>query len=29
VFSMLYKDYNKRVQVSVAMHGEYAYDFTA
>jgi len=29
VFHMLYKDYNKRVQVSVAMHGEYAYDFTA
>jgi hypothetical protein len=29
VFSMLFKDYNKRVQVSVAMHGEYAYDFTA
>jgi hypothetical protein len=29
VFSMLFKDYNGRVQVSVAMHGEYAYDFTA
>jgi hypothetical protein len=29
VFSMLYKDYNGRVQVSVAMHGEFAYDFTA
>lgn len=28
VFSMLFKDYNKRVQVSVAMYGEYAYDFT-
>ena len=29
VFSMLFKDYNQRVQVSVAMFGEYAYDFTA
>jgi hypothetical protein len=29
VFSMLYKDYNGRVQVSVARHGEFAYDFTA
>ena len=29
VLHMLYKDYNKRVQVSVAMHGEFAYDFTA
>lgn len=29
VFSMLFRDYNQRVQVSVAMHGEYAYDFTA
>ena len=29
VFSMLYKDYHGRVQVSVAMHGEFAYDFTA
>jgi hypothetical protein len=29
VFSMLFKDYNGRVQVSVAMHGEFAYDFTA
>ncbi|CAB5214899.1 hypothetical protein UFOVP190_312 [uncultured Caudovirales phage] len=28
VFSMLFKDYNGRVQVSVAMHGEFAYDFT-
>ena len=29
VFAMLFKDYNGRVQVSVAMHGEFAYDFTA
>jgi hypothetical protein len=29
VFAMLFKDYSGRVQVSVAMHGEYAYDFTA
>ena len=29
VFSVLFKDYNQRVQVSVAMFGEYAYDFTA
>ena len=29
VFHMLYQDYNQRVQVSVAMHGEYAYDFTS
>jgi hypothetical protein len=29
VFSMLFKDYNSKVRVSVAMHGEYAYDFTA
>lgn len=29
VFSMLFKDYNGKIQVSVAMHGEYAYDFTA
>jgi len=29
VFSMLFKEYDGRVQVSVAMHGEYAYDFTA
>jgi hypothetical protein len=25
----LFKDYDGRVQVSVAMHGEFAYDFTA
>ena len=29
VFAMLFRDYNDRVQVSVAMHGEFAYDFTA
>ena len=29
VFSMLFKDYNGRVQVGVARHGEFAYDFTA
>ena len=28
VFAMLFKDYDGRVQVSVAMHGEFAYDFT-
>jgi hypothetical protein len=29
VFSMLCREYNWKVQVSVAMHGEFAYDFTA
>ena len=29
VFSVLFRDYNQQVQVSVAMFGEYAYDFTA
>ena len=29
VFSRLFKDYDGRVQVSVAMDGEYAYDFVA
>ena len=29
VFAVLFKDYNQRVQVSVAMHGEFAYDFTS
>ena len=29
VFAMLFRDYDGRVQVSVAMHGEFAYDFTA
>ena len=29
VFSRLFRDYNGRVQVSVARHGEFAYDFTA
>jgi hypothetical protein len=29
VFSMLFKDYNGRVHVSIASYGEFSYDFTA
>ena len=29
VFSRLFRDHDGRVQVSVAMYGEYAYDFVA